>query len=76
VKQLFRVLTDKDHVPGNRTMQSRYDSLGPDTTRMSWVQFKGTNQEVSGYDVFVIRGGKIVFQTVTVNPAPKLMKAN
>ena len=38
---------------------------------MRWVQFKGTPKEVSGYDVFVIRGGKVVFQTVTVNAAKK-----
>lgn len=76
VKQLFSVLTDKDHVPGNRTMQTKYEALGPDTTKMNWVQFKGTTQEVSGYDVFVIRGGKVAFQTVVINPAPKLMKAN
>lgn len=75
VKKLFSVLTDKDHVPGNKTMQTKYDALGPDTLKMTWVQFKGTNQEVSGYDVFVIRGGKVVFQTVIVNPQPKLMKA-
>ena len=76
VRKLFSVLTDKDHVPGNKTMQTRYEALAPDTTKMAWVQFKGTTQEVSGYDVFVIRGGKVVFQTVIINPAPKLMKAN
>jgi hypothetical protein len=76
VKKLFSVLTDKDHVPGNKTMQTRYETLAPDTVKMTWVQFRGTNQEVSGYDVFVIRGGKVAFQTVIVNPAPKLMKAN
>ena len=76
VKKLFSVLTDKDHVPGNKTMQTKYETMGPDTIKMSWVQFKGTNQEVSGYDVFVVRGGKVAFQTVIVNPTPKLMKAN
>ena len=34
---------------------------------MQWVQNKGTAKEVSGYDVFVTRGGKVVFQTVTIN---------
>ncbi len=68
-RKLFAVLTDKDHVPGNKTMQVRYESLGPDTTIMHWVQFKGTPQEVSGYDVFVVRGGKVAFQAVVVNPA-------
>jgi len=38
---------------------------------MHWVQFKGTPKEISGYDVFVVRSGKIVFQSVTVNPAKK-----
>jgi hypothetical protein len=70
VRKLFSVLTDKDHVPGNRTMQTRYDNMGADTVRMTWVQFKGTAQEVSGYDVFVIRSGKVVFQTVNVTAKP------
>lgn len=74
-RKLFSVLTDKAHLPGNKTMQTRYDSVAPDTTIMHWVQFRGTAQEVSGYDVFVVRGGKIVFQSVTVNPSPKLMPA-
>lgn len=69
VRKLFSVLTDKNHVPGNKTMQTRYDAVSPDTTIMHWVQFKGTAQEISGYDVFVIRGGKVAFQAVIVNPA-------
>jgi hypothetical protein len=67
-RTLFRVLTGKDNLPGNKTMQTRYQSAGADTSIMHWVQFKGTPKEVSGYDVFVVRGGKIVFQSVTVNP--------
>jgi hypothetical protein len=70
-RKLFSVLTDKDHVPGNKSMQTRYESAGPDTTLMYWVQFKGTPKEVSGHDVFVVRGGKVVFQSVTVDPAKK-----
>ena len=70
-RKLFSVLTDKDHVPGNKTMQTRYESAGPDTTLMYWVQFKGTPKEVSGHDVFVVRGGKVVFQSVSVDPAKK-----
>ena len=66
-RTLFRVLTGKDNLPGNKTMQTRYQSAGADTSIMHWVQFKGTPKEVSGYDVFVTRGGKVVFQTVTIN---------
>jgi hypothetical protein len=70
-RKLFSVLTDKDHLPGNKTMLTHYEKLGPDTTVMHWIQFKGTAKEVSGYDVFVVRGGKVAFQTVTVNPTKK-----
>lgn len=70
-RTLFRVLTGNDNLPGNKTMQTRYQSAGADTSVMHWVQFKGTPKEISGYDVFVVRGGKIVFQTVTVNAAKK-----
>jgi hypothetical protein len=72
-RSLFRVLTDKNHVPGNKTMQTKYQSAGQDTSIMYWVQYKGTPQEVSGHDVFVTRDGKIVYQTVMVDP-PKTKK--
>ena len=68
IGKLFSVLTDKDHLPGNKTMQTKYDAVSADTTIMHWVQFKGTKQEVSGYDVFVVRGGKVAFQAIVVNP--------
>jgi len=70
-RTLFRFLTNKDNLPGNKTMQTRYQNVGPDTSIMHWVQYKGTPKEVSGYDVFVTRDSKIVFQTVIVNPAKK-----
>jgi hypothetical protein len=70
-RKLFSVLTDKDNLPGIKTMQTRYEIAGPDTTVMYWVQFKGTPKEVTGHDVFVVRGGKVVFQSVTVDPAKK-----
>jgi len=66
-RKLFSVLTSKENLPGNKTMQVTYESLAPDTTLMRWVQFKGTPKQVSGHDVFVIRGNKIVFQTVSVD---------
>ena len=69
--KLFSVLTDKDNLPGIKTMQTRYENAGADTTVMHWVQFKGTPKQVTGHDVFVVRGGKVVFQSVTVDPAKK-----
>ena len=70
-RKLFTILTTKDNLPGNKTMQVTYERLAPDTTLMRWVQFKGTPKQVSGYDVFVIRDGKIVFQTVAFDAAKK-----
>ena len=70
-RKLFTILTSKENLPGNKTMQVTYESLAPDTTLMRWVQFKGTPKQISGYDVFVIRGGKIVFQTVSIDPPKK-----
>ena len=66
-RKLFSVLTAKENLPGNKTMQVTYESLAPDTTLMRWVQYKGTPKQVSGHDVFVVRGNKIVFQTVSVD---------
>jgi len=66
-RKLFSVLTNKENLPGNKTMQVTYESLSPDTTLMRWVQYKGTPKQISGYDVFVIRGSRIVFQSVNVD---------
>jgi hypothetical protein len=70
-RTLFAILTNKENLPGNKTMQVSYENLGPDTTLMRWVQYKGTPKQLSGHDVFVVRGGKIVFQTVSIDPPTK-----
>lgn len=67
VRKLFAILTSKDNAPGMKSMQSHFDSPGPDVTVMHWVQLKGTPKQVSGHDVFVIRHGKIQFQSVTID---------
>jgi hypothetical protein len=69
-RKLFSVLTDKDHVGGNRSMKTRYEDRGNDVTAMYWRQNQGTPQDVSGVDIFVIRDGKIAFQDVTVDATP------
>ena len=37
---------------------------------MHWVQFDGTPQRLSGTDVWVIRNGKVISQTVLLDPPP------
>lgn len=66
-KKLFSVLAAPKNLPANKTMQVKYEDLGAGTTRMGWVQNKGTKDEVSGYDIFVVRGGKIAYQAVIVD---------
>jgi len=70
-RKLFATLTDRDHNAGARSMTTRYEPAGNDTTLMHWVQFKGTPKEVSGTDVWVIRDGKVVFQSVLIDAAKK-----
>ena len=69
VTKLFSVLTDKAHVPSNKTMETRYEPRTDGTVLMHWEQNKGQPTHVSGVDVFVFRGGKIAFQDVTIDSA-------
>jgi hypothetical protein len=70
ISKLFAVLTNKDNAAGMASMTTTYEFKGSDVTLMPWVQFKGTPQEVSGTDIWVIRDGKVISQTVLVNAAP------
>lgn len=69
--KLFAVLTGKGSAAAMASMTSTYEMKSNDTVLMHWVQFKGTAQEVSGTDIWVIRDGKIITQVVTVNPPKK-----
>ena len=70
ISTLFAVLTNKDNAAGMASMTTTYEARGNDVTLMRWVQFAGTPQELSGTDVFVIRGGKVLSQAVLLNPPP------
>jgi hypothetical protein len=68
-RRVFATLTDKDHHPGVRTMETSISPAGPDAARLRWVQFKGTAQQVSGEDIFIVRSGKIAYQAILVDSA-------
>lgn len=68
-RNVFATLTDKDHHPGVRTMETSISPGGQDIVRLRWVQFKGTPQQVSGEDVFVVRGGRIAYQVILPDAA-------
>lgn len=70
ITKLFAVLTNADNAAGMATMTTNYEFKGSDVSLMHWVQFAGTPQELSGTDVWVIRDGKILSQTVLLNPPP------
>jgi ketosteroid isomerase-like protein len=68
IRKFFAVLTTKETNPAVKSMVATYEHKTNDTAIMRWAQFPGTAKEVSGTDVFVIRGGKIITQVVMVNP--------
>jgi ketosteroid isomerase-like protein len=70
ISRLFAVLTNKDNAAGMASMTATYEYKGSDVALMHWVQFEGTPQQVSGTDVWVIRDGKVISQSVLVNPPP------
>ena len=68
ISKLFAVLTNEDNAAGMASMTSTYEYKGSDVALMHWVQFEGEPNEVSGTDVWIIRDGKIINQSVLVNP--------
>lgn len=50
-------------------MQTRIEPDGGDVALLRWVQFKGTPKQVTGEDVFVVRGDKILYQAILVDSA-------
>lgn len=67
VRKVFAILTSKANAPAMQSMQSRFDHPGPGVTVMHWMQFKGTPKQVSGHDVFVVRHGKIEYQSINID---------
>jgi len=68
-RKVFVVLTGKGSIAGIRAMETRVEPLGGDVALLHWVQFRGTPKQVSGTDVFVVRGGKVVVQDIIVDAA-------
>jgi len=70
LRKLFAVLTDEAKSPGVRVMEETSKPLGDQAILMRWAQYRDTPQAVTGTDVYVVRNGKIVFQTVTPDATP------
>ena len=69
VQKFFEWLYTPEVLPAAQSMVTTNEIVGPNTLLFRWTQFPGTPREVKGYDIFVFRAGKIVFQTTA--PMPK-----
>lgn len=69
VQKFFEWLYTPEVLPAAQSMVTTNEIVGPNTLLFRWTQFPGTPKEVKGYDIFVFRGGKIIFQTTA--PIPK-----
>ena len=68
-RKFFEWLFTPAVLPGAQSMVTTNEIVGPNTLLFRWTQFPGTPKEVKGYDIFVFRDGKIIFQTTA--PMPK-----
>src|SRR5215510_5379612 len=62
VREFFVWLATPEVLPGAQSMVTTNEVVGPNTMLFRWTQFPGTPKEVKGYDIFVFRDGKIIFQ--------------
>ena len=69
-RKVFTVLTGSGSIAGIRAMETTVEPLGGDVALLHWVQFRGTPQQVSGTDVFVVRHGRVVVQDIIVDASP------
>jgi SnoaL-like domain len=67
VREFFVWLATPAVLPGAQSMVTTNEVVGPNTMLFRWTQFPGTPKEVKGYDIFVFRNGKIIFQTTAPN---------
>lgn len=68
VRKFFEWLSGPEILPGAQSMVVTTEKIGPNTMYFTFTQFPGTPQEVKGYDIYVFREGKILFQTTFVTP--------
>jgi ketosteroid isomerase-like protein len=68
VRDFFVWLYTPEVHPGAQSMVTTNEIVGPNTLLFRWTQFPGTPKEVKGYDIFVFRDGKIIFQTTGPMP--------
>ena len=71
VRKFFTWLASPEVLPGAQSMVVTTEKLGPNTMYFGFTQWPGTPKEVKGYDIYVFREGKILFQTTFATDMPK-----
>jgi ketosteroid isomerase-like protein len=71
IRKFFAVLTNAENNPAVKSMVATYEIKDHGTALMHWAQWPGTDKEVAGTDVWVIRDGKVQSQVVLIKPARK-----
>jgi ketosteroid isomerase-like protein len=71
IRKFYEMLIDKDHFPAVKSMDPRIEQLSDEVAILHWKQFPGTPQEVTGIDIFVVRDGKVVIQSLYLDPAKR-----
>jgi hypothetical protein len=59
IKKLFELLCRPKFFIAVKGMDARVEKGSDTIAVLHWIQFKGTPQQLSGMDVFVIKNGKI-----------------
>jgi hypothetical protein len=68
IRKFYEMLVDKDHFAAVSGMDPHIEQLSNEVAILHWTQFKGTPKQVTGMDIFVVRNGKIVLQSLYVDP--------
>jgi ketosteroid isomerase-like protein len=66
-QRVFATITQPANMDAVRGMESHTTTKGDDIVFLHWTMSKGTPDELSGVDVFVVRDGKIQFQDIIFN---------
>jgi ketosteroid isomerase-like protein len=66
-QRVFATITQPANMDAVKGMESHTTTKGDDIVFLHWTMSKGTPDELSGVDVFVVRDGKIQFQDIIFN---------
>ena len=66
-QRVFATITQPANMDAVKGMETRIEPKGEDIAFLHWTMSKGTPDELSGVDVFVVRDSKIEYQNIIFN---------